>query len=105
KECLDCWWRWMGLRHRLWRTRSRNLERPQHKPTGTRYRGLLQYWRTSIEVYSTGGSGEIRGGWQAGTQEGSRADGDELRPCVCRQRGHGSEGRAHLESLPGSGGL
>ena len=43
EERLDHRRRWLGLRHRLWRPRSRARQRPQRQRPGPRYRGLLQH--------------------------------------------------------------
>ena len=43
--------------------------------------------------------------WKTICEKGPRPDGHELRQCLCGQRRHGSQGRAHSQSVPGGGGL
>ena len=50
EERLDHRRRWLGLRHRLWRPRSRARQRPQRQHPGARYRGLLQHRRPDVEI-------------------------------------------------------
>ena len=92
----------LGLRHRLRRPRSRHGLRPQREHPGPGHRGLLQHRRPGLQVHPHRRRGEVRHGRQVAAQEGPGHDRHGLRQRLRGQGGHGRQGRAGGQGLPGS---
>jgi pyruvate-ferredoxin/flavodoxin oxidoreductase len=100
KERLDRRWRWLGVRHWLWWTRSRDRVGTRPELAGARHRGLLEHRRTAVEVDADRGRRQVRRRRQGAAQKRPRDAGDDVRACLRRSRRDGRQGRAHRQVLP-----
>ena len=103
QERLDRRRRRLGLRHRLRRARPRAGQRAKRKSVAARYRSLFEHGRAMFESDAARRGGEVRIRGQARGEERSRADRDDVSQYLCRVRRDGRKGRAHVESVSGSG--
>ncbi len=100
-ERLDRRRRWMGLRHRVRRTRPRPGLRAGCERAGAGYRGLLQHRRSGLEGHAARRRREVRRRREGAREEGPRHDRDRLRQ---RVRGADRDGRRHATHRQGAGG-
>ena len=69
QERLDCRRRWLGLRYRIWRARSRACERSQREGARPRYRGLFEHRWPDVESNAARSGCKVCGRWQARAEE------------------------------------
>ena len=95
----------LGLRHRLRRSGSCAGLGTQREHPRARHRGVLEHRRPVLQVHPARGRGQVCGRRQAGRQEGSGPDGDDLRQRLRGPCGHGFQRRPHGQDLHRGRGL
>ena len=90
----------LGLRYRLRRPRPCPGQRRERKRPRPGYRGVFQHRRPGVQVHTLGAVAKFAAGGKPTAEEGPWNARDELRQCVCRSCGDGSQGSAHDKDVP-----
>jgi pyruvate-ferredoxin/flavodoxin oxidoreductase len=91
KKCVDCRWRWLGLRYWFRRAGSRVGFWPEHQCVSVGYRSLFKHRWASLEGDAKGCNGKICSQREGSGKKRSGDDCDELRQYLCRKGRHGRE--------------